>query len=402
MKRSSLPAREGGTPVRNEDRFLVFGQPVIGPEEIRAVVECLESRWVGTGPRVQQFETAFAARQDARHAVAVASCTAGLHLSLLALGLKAGDEVITTSLTFCSTVNAIIHSGAHPVLADCDLDSMNMDAAAIERCITSRTKAIIVVHLYGRPCEMDAIMALAAKHGLSVIEDCAHAIEATYCGRPMGSFGALGCFSFYVTKNVTTVEGGMVITADDALADKIKILGLHGLSQDAWRRFSDPGYIQYEVIAPGFKYNMTDLQAALGLVQLGRIGANAERRAKIWNTYLGAFADLPCILPTPCPPHMTHALHLFTPLIQTERLRISRDEILDALTAENIGLGVHYLPVSQHRYYRETYGFVDGDFPNAESIGARTLSLPLSGALSDQDVGDVCEAFSRVLRHYSL
>jgi dTDP-4-amino-4,6-dideoxygalactose transaminase len=401
MKRIALPAREGGRPVRPKERFLVFGQPVIGEAEIRAVVECLEGRWIGTGPRVQQFETEFARYRQTPHAVAVSSCTAALHLSLLALGIGPGDEVITTCLTFCSTVNAIIHCGAHPVLADCDRATMNISAEDIEKRITTRTKAIVVVHLYGRPCDMDAIMALAADRGLKVIEDCAHAIEATYRGKSVGDFGDLGCFSFYVTKNLTTAEGGMTITRQPGLADRIKTLALHGLSHDAWRRFSDPRHVQYEVVAPGFKYNMTDLQAALGLVQLQQIEVHAERRAEIWARYCEALADLPCVLPAEVPPHMTHARHLFTPLLQLERLRVGRDEIMDAMAAENIGAGIHYMPVSLHRYYRETYGYARGDYPNAEFIGSRTLSLPLSGGLSDDDVADVCEATSRMLRFYA-
>jgi dTDP-4-amino-4,6-dideoxygalactose transaminase len=398
--RMQRPAIEGGVAVRPAGRFLTFGQPMIGEPEIRAVVECLESRWLGTGPRVQQFERRFGEYRRSAHAVAVSSCTAALHLSLLALGLGEGDEVITTTLTFCSTVNAIIHCGARPVLADCDRASMNIDAAAIERRITPRTKAIVVVHLCGRPCEMDGILALAQARGLRVIEDCAHAIEATYRDRPLGGFGDMGCFSFYVTKNMTTAEGGMVTTDSEDLADRIKILALHGLSRDAWRRYSDAGHVHYEVVAPGFKYNMTDIQAALGLAQLDRIEPNAVRRAAIWQTYCERFADLPCILPASTPAHMTHARHLFTPLIDADQLRIGRDQLLDALIAENIGVGVHYLPVSGHRYYRETYGYVAGDFPNAEFIGAHTVSLPLSGALDDEDVDDVCEAFRKLLTYY--
>jgi dTDP-4-amino-4,6-dideoxygalactose transaminase len=373
---------------------------MIGEAEIRAVVQCLESKWLGTGPRVQQFEKRFGEFRHAAHAVAVSSCTAALQLSLLALGLGEGDEVITTSLTFCSTVNAIIHCGARPVLADCDRASMNIDAAMIERCITPRTKAVVVVHLCGRPCEMDEILALAKARDLWVVEDCAHAIEATYRGQPLGILGDVGCFSFYVTKNLTTVEGGMVTTHSEELADNIKVMALHGLSRDAWRRYSDTGHRHYEVVTPGFKNNMTDIQAALGLAQLDRIEVNAVRRAEIWATYTERFRDLPCILPAEVPAYMTHARHLFTPLIDQDQLKITRDQMLDALIAENIGVGVHYLPVSGHRYYRETYGYAPGDFPNAEFIGAHTLSLPLSGALNDEDVEDVCEAFSKLLTYY--
>jgi dTDP-4-amino-4,6-dideoxygalactose transaminase len=395
------PAREGGTPVRSKDRFLVFGQPVLGEAEIRGVVECLERRWIGTGPKVHQFEREFAAYRQSPYATAVGSCTAALHLSLVAAGLGPGDEVITTPMTFCSSVNAIIHTGATPVLVDCDLRTMNITAEAIQEKITSRTKAILPVHLCGRPCEMDAIMDLARRHDLRVIEDCAHAVETTYHGKAAGTFGDFGCFSFYVTKNLTTAEGGMILTGDEDLAGRLKVLALHGLSKDAWKRFADSGYQHYEVTAAGFKYNMTDIQAAIGLAQLPRIEGFARRRAEIWARYNDAFADLPCILPAAPEPYMVHGRHLYTPLLQLERLRVSRDEVLDALTAENIGAGVHFLAVHKHPYYRQTYGWAAGDFPNAEFISDRTLSLPLSGGLSDQDVQDVCTAFRRILLHYS-
>jgi dTDP-4-amino-4,6-dideoxygalactose transaminase len=402
MNFPSLPAREGGTPIRPKDRFLVFGQPVIGEAEIRGVVDCLERRWIGTGPKVQQFEREFAAYRHARYAAAVGSCTAALHLSMMAIGIGAGDEVITTPMTFCSSVNAIIHTGAKPVLADCDRQTMNITAAAIEPLITPRTKAILPVHLCGRPCEMDDILALAKKHGLRVIEDCAHAIETTYRGRSAGTLGDIGCFSFYVTKNLTTSEGGMILTEDEALASRIKVLALHGLSKDAWRRFADSGYQHYAVTAAGFKYNMTDMQAALGIAQLRQVEHFSRRRAEIWAIYDRAFADLPCILPEPPRNHTTHARHLYTPLLQLERLRVGRDEILNALAAENIGVGVHYLAVHQHPFYRQAYGWAAGDYPNAEFIGDRTLSLPLSPGLDDADVEDVCGAFRRILLHYSL
>lgn len=401
MKVRDLPACAGAAPVRTSDRFLVFGQPVLGDSEIEYVVDCLKRRWIGTGPRVHAFEHAFAAYRGAAHAVAVSSCTAALHLSMLALGIAAGDEVITTPMTFCASVNAIIHTGATPVIADCDRWTMNLTAEAIEAKITPRTKAILAVHMCGRPCDMDAIMAVARRHDLRVIEDCAHAIETSIGGRPAGTFGDIGCFSFYATKNITTAEGGMILTADEALADRIKMLGLHGLSKDAWKRFADSGYQHYEVVACGYKYNMTDLQAALGLAQLAQIDRFARRRAEIWQIYDRAFADLPCHLPPPSPPGVVHGRHLYTPLLQLEHLRCGRDAVLDAMTAEGIGVGVHYLAITQHRYYRDTYGWQHEDAPNAEFIGGRTLSLPLSAGLNEQDVADVVHAFRRILLHYS-
>jgi len=401
MTHGTMPACAGGRPVRPQDRFLVFGQPVLGDAEIEAVVDCLRRRWIGTGPKVHEFEHDFAAYRGAAHAVAVASCTAALHLSILGLGITAGDEVITTPMTFCATINAIIHAGATPVLADCDRWTMNLTAEAIAAKITSRTKAILVVHMCGRPCDMNAIMALARRHRLRVIEDCAHAIEATIDGRPVGTFGDAGCFSFYATKNITTAEGGMILTEDAELADRIKMLALHGLSKEAWKRFADSGYEHYEVMASGYKYNMTDLQAALGLAQLAQIERFAVRRAEIWKHYDEAFAGLPCDLPPPPAPDTVHARHLYTPLLRLEDLRVDRDTVLDALTAENIGVGVHYLAITQHRYYRETYGWRPQHVPNAQFIGTRTLSLPLSAGLDARDVADVQEAFRRILLHFA-
>ena len=277
--------------------FLVFGAPLVGPEERAELLDCLDSGWLGTGPRVARFEEAFRTYQGAPHAVAVSSCTAALHLSLLAAGVGPGDEVITTPLTFCATVNAIIHAGATPVLADVDRRTGNIDPARIAEKITPRTRAIVPVHLAGRPCEMDALVALTRRHGLLMIEDCAHAIETLYRGQHAGSFGEFGCFSFYVTKNLVTGEGGMVTTKSDEHASRIKVLALHGMSKDAWKRFGDEGYKHYYVIECGFKYNMMDLQAALGIHQLARIESSWKRRREIWDLYQREFARLPIGLP---------------------------------------------------------------------------------------------------------
>jgi dTDP-4-amino-4,6-dideoxygalactose transaminase len=311
-----------------------------------------------------------------------------------------GDEVITTSMTFCSTVNAIIHTGATPVIVDCERTTMNISAEAIEAQVTPRTKAIIVVHLCGRACDMDSIMAVARAHQIKVIEDCAHAIEATYKGTALGTIGDVGCFSFYVTKNLTTAEGGMVLTEDEALANRVKVLALHGMSKDAWKRFSDAGYLHYQVTEAGFKNNMTDLQASLGLSQLKRIDELAARRREIWNRYMRDFADLPCILPAPPEWNSIHAYHLFTPLLDLEKLVVSRDAVLAAMTRENIGVGVHYIPVHLHPFYQKRYGWGPGDLPNAEFIGTRTLSLPLSGGMPETDVDAVSRAFRKLLTYY--
>ena len=390
-------AIEGGTPVRSKEKFLVYGAPSIEEPEIEEVVACLRRRWIGTGPKVGQFEQDFAAFKGVKHAVALNSCTAALHLSLTASGVGPGDEVITTPMTFCATVNAIIHTGATPVLADCDRETMNISPAEIEKKITKKTKAILPVHFAGRCCDMDPIMALARRHGLMVIEDCAHAIESEYKGRKAGRFGEIGCFSFYVTKNIITGEGGMVISQDDRIAEQIKVLGLHGMSKDAWKRFSDEGYKHYQVVHAGYKYNMMDLQAAIGIHQLKRVDSYWKRREEIWQRYQAAFEALPCILPAPPEPETKHAYHLYTPFIDLERFGKSRDWVLNALTAENIGVGVHYLPVHLHPFYRKAFGWKEGDFPNSEWIGERTLSLPLSPALNDGDVADVITAFKKVL-----
>jgi len=389
-------AVDGGRPVRARKDFLVFGAPQIGEEEIAGVVDSLRRRWIGTGPKVMEFERAFEAYKGASHAVAVNSCTAALHLSILSLGIGPGDEVITTPMTFCATVNAILHAGAKPVLADCDPVTYNLDPKQVARKITRKTRALLPVHFAGRPCDMRGLMRLAKTHRLRVVEDCAHALETEYHGRKAGTFGDLGCFSFYATKNLTTAEGGMVITSRKALADRIKRLALHGMTQDAWKRYSDSGYAHYDVVELGYKYNMTDLQAAIGLPQLARLEANWKRRAAIWARYQKAFADLPVDLPAEPLPYERHAYHLYTPLIRKGFHR-SRDWILTALTAENIGVGVHYRALCDHPYYRRALGWKRRDFPIASDIGDRTVSLPLSPALSEGDVEDVITAFRKVM-----
>lgn len=377
---------------RMRERFLVFGAPLIGEAEIDEVVDSLRSGWLGTGPKVARFERAFAAYKGAEQAVAVNSCTAALHLSLLAADLGPGDEVITTPLTFCATVNAILHAGATPVLADVDPISFNIDPAEVAARITPRTRAILPVHFAGRPCAMDPLMALAQQHDLRVIEDCAHAIESSYHGRPMGTFGDFGCFSFYVTKNVVTGEGGMILARRPEAAARLKTLALHGMSHDAWRRFSDSGYRHYQVVECGFKYNMMDLQAAIGLHQLARVEASWLRRRAIWDRYQAAFADLPVTRPADPEPDTRHAHHLYTLLIDATRCGCTRDAFLEHMTAQRIGVGVHYLSLPEHPYYQQRLGWRPEDMPSAWRIGQQTVSLPLSPALSDADVDDVIAA----------
>lgn len=381
------------------DKFLVFGSPAIEEPEIREVVDTLRSGWLGTGPKVRRFEEAFREYVGCGQAIAMNSCTAGLHLALDVLGIRPGDEVITTPLTFAATGNVIIHRGARPVFVDVERDTMNIDPAEIEGAITERTRAIIPVHMAGRPCEMDRIVEVAEAHGLYVIEDAAHAIEAWYKGKKIGNVGHVTAFSFYVTKNVCTGEGGMLTTNNDVWADEIRIKSLHGVSKDAWKRYSTEGFQPYEVLYPGYKYNMMDIQAALGIHQLSRVEQNLGIREQYWEMYDRAFGDISEIT-TPSkrlPPGSRHARHLYTILLDIDRLGMTRNQFVEAMKNEKIGTGVHFIPLHLHKYYREILGHRKGDFPNAEWIGERTVSLPLSPKLTVNDVSDVISAVSRVL-----
>lgn len=400
LQEDALPAIAGGTPQRSPEARLVFGAPVIGEAEIDSVVECLRSHWIGQGPKVEEFEREFARYKGAPYAAAVSSGTAAIHLALLAVGVGAGDEVVAPAMTFCSTVHSIVHTGARPVLVDCDRRTFNIDPALIEEKISSRTKAIIVVHMCGRPCDMDPILEIARRRGLRVIEDCAHAIEAMYRDQPAGLMGDAGCFSFYPTKNVATCDGGIVITRDEQLQQRVKVLSLHGMTADAWSRFVG-GPRGYEVIDAGFKYNMTDVAAALALPQLQQVEAHWSKRERMWRAYNERLRELPMLLPPLPEPASRHAYHLYTPLLLLERIGASREKIIAALDAENIGVGIHYVPVHQQPYYRERFAFADQDFPNATFIGERTISLPLSPAMSEQDVDDVANALSRIFRYYN-
>jgi dTDP-4-amino-4,6-dideoxygalactose transaminase len=391
-----LTARHRTMKVR--DSFLVFGSPCIEEAEIEEVVKTIRSGWIGTGPKVAQLERDFSLYKGNKgYPVAVNSCTAALHISMITTGLKPGDEIITSALTFCATVNSIIHAGLTPVLADIDPFTMNIDPRDVARRITSRTRAIIPVHFAGRACDMDRLCALAQKNRLKIIEDCAHAIETTYHGLPAGTVGDFGCFSFYVTKNVITGEGGMILARNEEDANRCKIVALHGMTKDAWKRFGDKGYKHYQVVECGFKYNMMDLQAAIGIHQLSRVESYWKRREDIWRRYNEAFAELPIGLPVSPEPNTRHAYHLYTILVDEKNAGIGRDQFLNAMTAHNIGVGVHYLSIPEHPYYQRSFGWRPEDYPNAMRIGRQTVSLPLSAKLSVQDVTDVIGAVKEIL-----
>lgn len=390
-------ASEIETEPLTRDTFLVFGRPVIGEEEIAEVVDSLRSGWVGTGPKVQRFEAMLAEYVDAPYCRCVSSCTAALILAMEVLGIGPGDEVLVPTMTFVASANAVEHAGATPVLVDCDPDTGLIDLDAAEAQITSRTRAIMPVHLAGRPVDMERLGALRDRYDLLVIEDAAHALGAMWRERQIGSFGNVTAFSFYVTKNVTTIEGGALLTDRAEVAAEVERLALHGLSLGAWQRFSDAGFRHYEVVKPGYKFNMTDVQAALGLHQLPRLEGWIERRAELWERYDEQLSDLPLMTPPPPEPDTRHARHLYQVLLEPDA-GITRDELLSALTERNIGTGVHYRAVHLHPYYSHTYQLAPEQFPNATSISERTLSLPLAPNITDEDQDDVIRAIRDALR----
>jgi dTDP-4-amino-4,6-dideoxygalactose transaminase len=394
-------ACEGGRPVR--DRFLVFGRPLIGEEEIAEMEDTLRSGWIGFGPKCLRFEEAFAEYTHADYAVSVNSATAALHLALLAAGIGPGDEVITTPLTFVATANVITHVGAIPVFVDVDPATQNIDPDLIQSAITRRTKALMPVHMAGWPCDMDAIGLIAGRRGLAVIEDAAHAAETWYRGHKVGSISRFTAFSFYATKNLTTGEGGMLTTDDASVVDRLRALRLHGLDKDAWKRYSPGGFMPYQALEPGYKYNMTDMQASLGLHQLARLERSLEVRERIWAMYDHAFADVPGLLVRGLAAEAgsRHARHLYTLQLDLQELECDRGRFMSALSAENIGNGIHFVPVHLHQHYRDTYGTARGDHPHAEHIGDATLSLPLSAAMSDADAQDVIAAVTKVSHRYA-
>lgn len=374
-----------------------FAPPALGPEEIAEVVATLQSGWLSTGPRVKRFEQAFARHVGAPHAVAVNSCTAALHLSLLAAGVGAGDEVVTTPLTFCATANVVVHCGATPVFADVERGTGNLDPAAAEAAVTSRTRAVIPVHYAGRPADVVRLTRVAGQAGAALVEDAAHCVEGVVNGRRIGTTARFSCFSFYATKNLTTGEGGMITTSDNEAAAFFRVASLHGMDRDAWARYGPGQTGQYDVVLAGFKYNMTDIQAAIGLHQLARLDARHARRAAIWQAYDEGLAGLPLERPQAPAPGTVHARHLYTVLVDPRTAGVSRDELQARLSARGISTSVHFRALHLHPYYRDRFGLRRGMFPAAETISDRTLSLPLSAGMGGNAVDRVIEALHESL-----
>jgi dTDP-4-amino-4,6-dideoxygalactose transaminase len=380
--------------------FLSFHVPEIGEEDITAVGEALRSGWITAGPRVKEFEARFARFTGAANAVAVNSGTAALHLALEAAGIKPGDEVLVPTLTFAATAEVVVQLGARPILVDCSPDTLNIDPAALERAVSPRCKALIPVHFAGHPCDMDAIAEIAALHNLVVVEDAAHALPARWRGSMVGTIGDLTCFSFYATKTITTGEGGMITTANPEWAERMRIMSLHGISKDAWKRYTAEGSWRYEIIAPGYKYNMTDMAAALGISQLGRCEDFLRARLRCKRLYDEGFAGQPAIQRPVSRGGIDHAWHLYVIRIDPRQLRINRDQMMDLLKERNIGVAVHFIPLHLHPFYRETYGYAPADFPNASAAFQQIISLPIYPRLTDADIGDVVTAVTDLTREY--
>jgi dTDP-4-amino-4,6-dideoxygalactose transaminase len=377
--------------------FLPFALPDIGEAEIAEVVETLRSGWITTGARTRQFEADFAAYTGAKHTLAVNSCTAALHLALDAVGVKRDDEVLVPTVTFAATAEVVRYLDAKPVLVDCRADDLTLDVDRAAAAVTPRTKAIIPVHYSGTPCDMDAIMALAKRHGLAVIEDAAHALPTEYKGRKVGTIGDITCFSFYATKTVTTGEGGMVTTANDAWADRMRVMCLHGISKDAWKRYTASGSWYYEIQAPGYKYNLTDIASAIGIHQLRRCEEMWRRRRELAMYYREAFGQFEELELPAERPGTRHAWHLFPIRLRLEKLTLNRAAFMDGLREAGIGASVHFIPLHLHPYYRDTYGCKPQDCPVAAREYERLVSLPLYSKMTDAEARRVVVAVSGLL-----
>jgi dTDP-4-amino-4,6-dideoxygalactose transaminase len=380
--------------------FIPFHKPAIGEDEIRSVVETLRSGWLTTGSKVKRLEEDFARYIGAKHAVAVNSGTAALHLALDAVGIKEGDEVIVPTMTFTATAEVVLYFKAKPVLIDCQPDTFNLDPTKIEAAITAKTKAIIPVHMAGQPCDLHEILSIAKKHDLRVIEDAAHALPAGYHGHTIGTIGDITCFSFYATKTITTGEGGMAATDNSEWAKRMRMMSLHGISHDAWKRYTKEGSWYYEVLYPGFKYNLTDIAAAIGIEQLKRCGEFWQARQNIARIYEKAFAELEEVQVPVCRKDIQHAWHLFVIQLNLERLKINRAQFIEALQEKQIGTSVHFIPLHLHPYYRDKFGYKPEDFPNATTAFERIVSLPIYPAMTEAEVGKVAQAVRNIAQQY--
>jgi dTDP-4-amino-4,6-dideoxygalactose transaminase len=377
--------------------FIPFHKPAIGEDEIQSVVETLRSGWLTTGSKVKRFEEDFSSYVGSKHAVAVNSGTAALHLALDAVGIKEGDEVIVPTMTFAATAEVVLYFKAKPVLVDCQRDTFNLDPTQIEVAITSKTKAIIPVHIAGQPCDMDDILSIARKYDLRVIEDAAHSLPAGYHGDTIGTIGDITCFSFYATKTITTGEGGMATTDNSEWAKRMRMMSLHGISHDAWKRYTKEGSWYYEVLYPGFKYNLTDIAAAIGIEQLKKCDEFWRARQRIARIYEKAFAQLEEVEVPACRKDVQHAWHLFVIQLNLERLRINRNQFVDALREHEIGTSVHFIPLHMHPYYRDKFGYKPGDFPNASRVFERIVSLPIYPKMTEAEVERVVGAVRKIV-----
>jgi len=381
---------------------VAFGKPHFKINEIKEINHSLKNSWVGTGPKTKIFEDNFKKFKKSKYAIAVSSCTSALHLSLLALGIKKGDEVITTSMTFCSTINAILHAGAKPVLLDINKNTINLNENEIENKITKKTKCLVVVHFAGLPCKMDVIMKIAKKNNLKVIEDCAHAVEANLNNIPVGTFGDTGCFSFYANKNLSTGEGGMVITNKKIIEKKVRLLSLHGLSKNAWKRFTNSKFATYDIIETGYKYNMTDLQASLGIHQLSYIKQNLKLRNSIWETYSNNLQEQPIILPAKkFDKNIRHSFHLYTIKIK-KRFKFNRDILANELQKRGIVTGIHYKSIADFKYYKKLLNLNVKKYKNSINYGKETLSLPIYPSLKKRDQMYVIDCIKNILKKYNV